>query len=254
MSKIGFTAFCTANFSKITDNLVRSILAFSKHEITIYSINFDYVFNDCRVKTKRVNIDNLNIFKIFRTKIYAAVDSEYDVGLMLDGDMVATKEVDRIFDENMDRILQSKYPLFAKHPHNPFTIPDIMKRVRLYTDKEPKMPYVFATCLFSKENKWFLKDVYDKMIESEMGNNDNDVVCALLTRDEVDYDIGYNYLPNGTEGLIDCYLNNSQENCEELNKTYLDNGCPVKFYFFHGHKCKDSKYMESVIERIKDKK
>jgi len=255
--KIGFTAFCTSDFSGIMDNLVRSIIAFSRYDITVYSINFDYVFDSNRVNVKRVNICNLNLFKIFQTKIYAAIDSGYDIGLMLDGDMIVTREIDKIFDENEGAVLKAKYPLFSKHPHNPFVNPnhtkEVMGAIRKYTDKLPKMKYVYASCLFSNENKWFLKDVYDRMSESEIGGSDELVINALLTQYQVDYDIGYNYFPNATDNLINCYLNNDQESCKELYETYVKHNCPVKFYLFHGHKCKDVKYMSDVIDKIKGK-
>ena len=40
--KIGFVTFCTENYTDIMDNLVESVLSFSKYNIIVYSINFEY--------------------------------------------------------------------------------------------------------------------------------------------------------------------------------------------------------------------
>lgn len=250
--RIGFTTFCTENYKEILGCLIESVIEFSKYEITVFSINFDYVHPNDRVKSKRIDLINTDYYNVCKTKIISCLQSEYDVGLILDTDMIVTKEIDNIFDENVDRILDSKFPLFAKHPHNPFTHPYTKSTVKEFTEHEPKMKYVYASFLFSKNNLWFLEEVLDEMNKRHIMGEDEIIINSLLTKYQVDYDIGYNYLPNGTENLLNDYLNDTVS--EELRITYLSYDCPVKFYIFHGHNCKNPEIMRSWINLIKNKK
>ena len=170
--------------------------------------------------------------------------------------MIVTKEIDKIFEENLEKIQLSDFPLFSKHPHNPFYYnkDHVMPIVRMITDRIPQMNYVYASFLFSSAHKRFFQEVLDLMNKYE-GKifSDEYVINALLTKYAVRYDIGYNYLPNGSESIINQYLNN-EENCEELKKIYINNNCQVKFYIFHGYKCKDVKYSKELILKLRDKK
>ena len=255
--KIGFVTFCTDDWVGMMNNLVESVLEFSKHEITVFSLNFDYIHKNERVKNIRVDIDNTDYFHVCKMKIYSSINTDYDIGLILDGDMVVTKEVDMIFEENYEKVINSKYPLFAKHPHDPLSNPNTQSSVfsvlRQYTDKDPKMKYVYASFLFSKKNKWFLDEVYQLLCDNPpIAGEDEYLINALLTKYEVDYDIGYNYLPNATRENVDCYLDNTFI-CQDLHDTYLKFSCPVKFYLFHGHLLKNCTEGKSIIDRIKNK-
>ena len=255
--KIGFVTFCTEDWVGILNNLVESVLKFSKHEITVFSINFNYNHDDIRVKNIRVEIDNPDYFNVCKIKIYSSINNEYDIGLILDCDMIVTKDVDDIFTENLTLISNSNYPLFAKHPHDPYSNPNIwpsiLQVIRQYTDKEPKMKYVFASFLFSKKNKWFLEEAYDLLCNNPpIYGEDEYLLNSLLTKYEVNYDIGYNYLPNATNDIVNCYIDGTLE-CDDLNKTYLNHSCPVKFYLFHGHLLKNESTGKSIINRIEVK-
>jgi hypothetical protein len=251
--KIGFATFCTENFKEILNCLIESVLEFSKYEITVFSINFDYLHENNRVKSKRIDLDILDYYNICKVKIISSLENDYDVGLILDADMIVTKEIDEIFNENLNRVIDSDFPLFAKHPHNPFNSnPHTLYVVRQYTDKPPKMKYVFASYLFSNKNKWFLQEVLDEMNKTHVGGEDEIIINSLLAKYQVDYDIGYNYLPNGTSNLVNDYLTNQIS--DELRGTYLQYDCPVKFYIFHGHGCKDPNVMKEWINLIKNKK
>jgi hypothetical protein len=255
--KIGFVTFCTHDWQNILSNLVNSVLEFSKYDITVFSINFDYHSENERVKSIKVELDNTDYFNVCKTKIFSSINNDYDIGLILDCDMIVTKEIDLIFEENYDRVLDSKFPLFAKHPHNPYKNgnmwPSILNVIRQYTDKDPKMNYVFASFLFSKNNKWFLEEVYENLCNNPpSAGEDEFIINAFLTKYEVDYDIGYNYLPNATGNLFKAYMDNDFT-CEELYDTYLQHSCPVKFYLFHGHLLKNQTEGQSMINQIKSK-
>jgi hypothetical protein len=248
--KIGFVTFCTENYIGIMDNLVESVITFSKYDIIIYSINFDYKNDSSRVTVKRVDLDAMTYFNICKMKIFASIDCGLDAGLILDGDMIVTNQIDNIFDDNLERVLNSNFPLFAKHPHNPFVRIDYSNIVKRYTSKNPKMKWVYASYLFSKRNIWFLERVYNEMksINHQIGE-DELIINSLLTEYEVNYDIGYNYLPNGLDEMINIFFGRVKDTVE--NNPYLQHDCPVKFYMFHGHKCKDVVEGKKLIEEIK---
>lgn len=249
--KIGFTTFCTENFKEIMDCLIESVLEFSKYEITVFSINFNYKHNDKRVKNKRIDLEKLDYYNICKVKIISSIECDYDIGLILDSDMIVTNKIDEIFDENFEKIINSDFPLFAKHPHNPFNNPNhhAINTIKIFTDKTPKMKYVFASFLFSNKNKWFLQEVLNEMNKTSVQGEDEIVINALLAKYEVNYDIGYNYLPNGFDVLINDYLTNNIS--DELYNTYLIFDCPVKFYTFHGHNCKNPIKMREYINLFK---
>jgi hypothetical protein len=256
--KKGFVTFCTENYINIINNLVESVIKFSKYDITVYCINFHYKHSSNRVKSKYINVNNPTLFNIMKIKILASLDAEYEYCQLLDCDMILTKEIDLIFDENKEKILSYEFPLFAKHPHNPFENPrikeNVLQVVKRYTDKIPKMKYVYASYLFIDNHKWFFKEVLDEMnLLQSSYLEDELIINSLLVKYQVDYDIGYNYLPNGTEGLINDYLNYNEQNSQELYETYLKYDCPVKFYMFHGHKCKDPAYIKNLIPKLQNR-
>jgi hypothetical protein len=257
--KTGFITFCTEDYVPIIDNLVDSVLKFSKNDITVYSINFEYKHKNSRVKNKNIKIDKVTYYNICKVKILASVDCEYDYCLVLDGDMIVTKDIDKIFEENEEKIKNLDFPLFAKHPHNPFENElhkeNIFNLIARYTKEKPKMKYVFASYLFTNESKWFLKEVLNEMeILGYTPGDDEFVINALLTKYQVDYDIGYNYLPHASEDIIDSYLEDNLSNCKDLYESYFKYDCPVKFYIFHGIKCKDVKYSRELIKKMENKK
>ena len=248
--KIGFVTFCTENYINIMDNLVESVLSFSKYNITVYSLNFDYRHESNRVIVKRVDLETLTYFNICKMKIFASIDCGLDVGLILDGDMIVTNQIDNIFDENIDKVVNSEFPLFAKHPHNPFVRNDYTNTIKRYTSKKPKMKWVYASYLFSRKNVWFLEKVYKEMelINNQVGE-DELIINSLLTEHEVNYDIGYNYLPNGVNEMVDIFFGRIENTVE--NNPYSHHDCPVKFYMFHGHLCKNVEQGKKLIEEIK---
>lgn len=249
----GFVTFATENYKPIIDNLVESVISFSKHNITVYSVNSEYKHSSLRVRNKKLNISNLSYYNIMKSKIMATIDSEYEYCQVLDGDMIVTKEVDKQFEENSERIKDLEFPLCSKHPNNPFEIlrEQTYKVLRRYTDKEPKMKYVYASYLFTDNSKWFFKEVLDEMNKVDyMYGDDEMIMNALLAKYEVDYDIGYNYLPNCFEEIVESYLQGTHYQCPGIVDVYKKHAWPVKFYMFHGHKIKDVNYTKTIIEKI----
>jgi len=254
--KKGFVTFCTSNWVSILDNLVESVLEFSKYDITVYSINFIYKSNNDRVKIKPIQINNESYYEICKQKIFSTIDCDYDIGLILDTDMIVTEKIDNIFEENLDKIINSDFPLFSKHPHNAFeSARDVMmQHVNIFTSELPRMSYVYASYLFSNKNKWFFKEVFDEMNKRDyILGNDEMIINCLLTKYKVDYDIGYNYLPNGFSETIDAYISNKLTD-DEINDKYINYNIPVKIYTFHSHQIKDSVYTKEIINKIKNVK
>jgi len=249
--KIGFVTFCTENYVEIMNNLIESVLLFSKYDIIVYSLNFEYKHESNRVKIKRIDLTNLNYFNICKMKLHATIDCNLDVGLILDCDMIVTNQIDNIFDENLNKVMNSEFPLFAKHPHNPFNRSDYSTVIKKYTNKEPKMKWVYASYIFSKKNIWFIQKIYDEMnkLNYQIGE-DELIINAFLTEYEVNFDIGYNYLPNGLEDMLDIFFG-KVENTKE-NNPYLQHDCPVKFFMFHGHLCKNPIEGKKLIDNIKN--
>lgn len=255
--KIGFVTFCNKRFLDIAKNLVDSLLAFSQYDIEVNCINFNHNFGSKRVVSKNVGISNESFSNICKVKIMSSLGSNFDVGLMLDADMLATKDVNKIFEENLDKIVDSKFPLFARHTHNLFNEHNILEAIKRYTPNTPKGRWVYATYLFDKENKWFFEEVLSEISKSDGDLSsfgfDEFIINALLAKYGVDRDIGYNYLPNGTNGLITDYLRGNL-NSPELFETYLKHDCPVKFYLFHGHRLKWFEDGRGYLGALKAKK
>jgi hypothetical protein len=248
--KIGFVTFCTISHVEMLKNLIKSVVTFSKHEILVYCINFDYECEFEQVKIKKLNLEFPSYYNICKTKIFASIDCDLDIGLILDCDMIVTDKIDELFDENKFKIIESEFPLFARHPHRPLeTNPAYFPVFKQYTNKIPKINWVYASYMFSKKNIWFLEKVYNEMnkLEKQVGN-DELIINALLTEYEVPYDIGYNYLPNGDDTFIKIFFNELEDNTH--NNPYLRFNCPVKYYIFHSHKIKNEKYAEELIDKI----
>lgn len=247
----GFILFFTENYQEIANNLINSIILFSQYQIEVNTINYDYINDDERVISKRINLDNLSFESIMSAKFISSLNTNFDIALILDSDMIVTKDIDNIFFENENIIKTKKFPLFAKHPHKYSTFEFYNHHVSQITNKSPKMPWVYANYLFSvTEHKWF----FEKALETynKYKYVDETIINALLVEYEVDYDLGYNYFPNCFTDIIEYYFDNTyDQGRKEIIDTYTD--IPIKFYSFHGHLCKNIEYSKKLIERIRNK-
>lgn len=251
----GYIIFLTKNWLPIVDNLINSVLLFSIYDIEINCINFEYNFENSRIKSKTIQMPNNEFFNITKCKLISTINSEFDIALILDGDMIVTNNIDKIFEDNEDRILRCKFPLFAKHPHNPYT--KYYHIISTITNKSPKMKWVYSNYLFTKNQKWFFEEALSIMnnIPENQYNfyypvPEESILNALLSHYEIDYDLGYNYFPNGFKCVIDYFLHNNKEGEEHILTQYLQYDCPVKIYAFHGHDIKNIEYGKFVIEQI----
>ena len=259
--KKGFIIFLTDNWLPIINNLVTSVLAFSKYDIEVNCINFNHDFKNERILSKTIHINNMNFFNITKCKIISSIETKFDFALLLDGDMIVTDKIDQIFDDNEEKIKNCKVPLFTKHPHNPF---QQWKHITaLVCDKPPKMKWVYSVYLFTTEQKWFLSEVLDIMNTISIQNREylfptvpeESIINALLAKYDIEYDMGYNYCPNGLSDVVDYYCDETNEKGKKhIKECYLDYECPVKFYAFHGHDVKNLDYGKTIINRLINKK
>ena len=265
--KKGFIIFSDINYFDIVDNLITSVLLFSKYDIEFNCINFIKEYSNPRIKCKQININNHNFFNITKCKLISSINTDFDLALLLDGDMIVTPEIDNIFIDNEDIIVNKQIPLFCKHPHNPFMSYEHIFKL-LGMNKTPKMKYVYSVYMFTKTQIWFFQKALDIMNNISFNNTENlyypipeeSVLNYLLSEYEVDYDMGYCYHINGFEENVEYYLNplSVKEIClkgkKSIEDTYLNCDCPVKIYAFHGHKIKDVNYGKKVIEKMKKMK
>lgn len=254
----GFVIFLTADWLPIINNLVDSVLAFSVYPIEVSCINFHHDFGNARVKSNCIQINNPTFFNITKCKLLACIQSSFDIALLLDGDMIVTGGIDRVFEENETRIRKFDVPLFAKHPHNPFD--RYAHIIRTITKKQPKMKWVYSNYLFTQKQKWFLQKALDMMNNiPEHGHDfyypvpEEGILNGLLAEHEIDYDLGYNYFPNGFSYVVDSYLGiNPEKGKNHIYDSYTQYKCPVKFYAFHGHDIKNVEYGRQVVKKLID--
>lgn len=248
----GFSTVLTENWLDLCNVLIDSILKFSKYNITINCINFYHNFDNPRISSKQININNLDWNTVCMSKWKSLNELPYDITLMIDCDMIALPDVDLVFEENVEKLSNSKFPLFCKHPHNPFTNLNhkdhLQRLINKFSDNQPKMKYVYAHGLFSKQHDFFIKEFIsniDYYLSTGMPYcGDEGLLNALLVKYQVSQDIGYNYMPN--TDLINTYL--KIDNDTKLYETYINHGCPVKFYLLHG--CKDYSISRNILNKI----
>lgn len=249
--KKGFVTFCTENYLCVLGNLLDSVLLFSKYDITVYTINFYHDFKSSRIKTKRIDLQEPNFFNICKVKILSAVESDLDVGLCVDSDMIFTKDIDYIFEENLEKVINSKFPLFGRHPHKPLsTNQGWGETIKQYTDN-PNENWVYATFLFSNNNKWFLEEVLTEMnAKKNQIGEDELIINGLLSKYGFNSDIGYNFFPNALDEMFDLYFGLKEDN--EINNPYTKYGCPIRFFAFHGHLLKNCDFGAELLKKLKE--
>lgn len=109
--------------------------------------------------------------------------------------------------------------------------------------------YSYASYLFTKESKQFLKKCYDIGKATEKHNvSDENILNILLAEIENYDDIGYNYLPNYY--AYPDYIN-EKINSEHI-KNYTDYGCPLNFCILNG--CKNTNKAKNYSTLIKETK
>lgn len=257
MTTFGYTSFCTADWVPLTKVMLESFLEYSKYDITVNCVNFEWKIDHPRVKTKTLLVDRLDRMNLFRQKWVSALNCDYDVSLLIESDMIANKDVDDIYEKNAERIATSKFPLFCKHPHNPFspiTCPlggDLRNFISNFCSNKPKMNYVYANCLFHRNNnRWLFDELISWLTYCSSKNihipcEDEGMLNALLTNHQLDYDIGFNYLPNTP--MIEDYIRygSNTDVSDELRDAFVKKNCSVSFDLL------DPDARQSMMEKMK---
>jgi hypothetical protein len=254
----GFVTFATEDWLPLLEVLVDSIKEFSKFKIKINTINFDYNFNSDKVITEKIDLKNVNRMNIHAQKWIGLKNNPFDYCLILDCDMIATSEIDNIFYKNYEKLNTINYPLFARHPHNPFKNPEneehLKNFISLFTENTPKINYIFANCVFNtKKHMWFIDDIIwnlEYAIQNDIWfyAEDEGLVNALATKHSFTEDIGYNYFP-WYECYVD-YIKNLRFG-NHVMENYISNNCPIEYYLFHG--CKNYLDAKNILEKLKNK-
>jgi hypothetical protein len=156
-SEKGFVVFTTANdpYFSLSQLLVDSLLRFSEHEILLAGVGFEPPSSSTRVKTVRLEADPRNKFDIFLSKFRASLSSPFQLSVQLDADMIALRNVDEIFNQNLGDL---RFPSGAVHPGDPRNQRNLMRHLGIGSSSQP---YVHGTYLFSTEAKQFLNECLD---------------------------------------------------------------------------------------------
>jgi hypothetical protein len=236
----GFVTFTTGGaFMKLTEVLVKSLLRFSNHPITIFALNagvpFSYPNMDPVI---RKDIASLDFGSICYEKLFASFSNPYDAGVMMDADMVVNRGIDVLLDEATS---VGDYPHGSEHPCDPNNQHELMSLLGVPAKTQP---YVHATFLFSERAKSFLEDCYRtakwlQSIGTDPPNKDETVLNVKLWQREATtvarcydpyYDVITNYLRGQTENPH-CHL-------FSLDRALV----------FHG--CKDLAYATWMLEQL----
>ena len=182
--KIGFVTFCTENYIDIMNNLLESVLSFSKYDIIVYCLNFNYKHDSNRVQIKRIDLDNLSYFNICKMKLYATIDCGLDIGLILDCDMIPThtEEDFAIMLNYLKNILpnNSMATNRAYYFWNTEQNLKLLNRYKIELNKDVKIEYPIEGCdslfkIFKFENPSKIREFFDVwnhlVLETYTGKN-----------------------------------------------------------------------------------
>ncbi|NPV13125.1 MAG: hypothetical protein HPY57_15265 [Ignavibacteria bacterium] len=241
--KKGYVTFVNNNqkYIQLTNILIESLITFSKYNIEVFAINFNYKYNSDRVISRRINVNNENFASICYSKLYSSLNSEFDIGVQLDADMILTKYSDNLF-EKYKYVVDSQTPFGSLHPSDPNNQIRIMNELNV---KQKTQPYVHATYIFSKKCKNFFKDCYD-LSQYLFKNNINPP-----NYDETIYNVML-WKYNSTK-YADCYdpyyeyfINPTQIEKDRHGYGWMNN---VDFYICHG--VKDITIAKNILQKMK---
>ena len=255
MGNFGYVIFANYSWLNLAQLAIEHINEFSKYKIHLFTINCDAEFDyPCLIKS-RVNLANENFRTICNVKIFSSFNNAFDFGLIMDGDMLPLPNIDELLEENI-KFIDYKYPICAQHPHSPHKNSSNQSSLNFIKDEfkisATVNKYVYASYLFTKNSKDFLKDCYDMGTYFEQKGDFNVVDETILNvklSQLGDYeDIGYNYLPNYFS--FPDYLNKNF--LSEHIKNYTDYKCAIKYHILHG--CKDINVARQYSNLIKSSK
>lgn len=241
---IGYTTFVNNNdtYIKLTDIFVESVLEFSKFNVEIFSINFDYkykLYND-RIIYRRIDLPIVNFATICYSKLRSSYESYFDYGLQCDADMIITPDSDILF-ENCKNIIDT--PLGSYHPSQ-FINNGIKQIMKLLAVEINTQPYLHATYLFSNSCKLFLKECYD------ISQNFLKKGINPINYDETIYNVMM-WKYNKTNSYVSCYDPYYKYFLNEVENEEYDK---IDVYRYICHGCKDIQESTHILEKIKNKK
>jgi hypothetical protein len=154
----GYIIYSDAKYFPLAEVLIDSLLQFSKYPIEITTTGMDIEKKHARLTNKRADdilTDHFSEVCYFKNLKMATLSS-FEVGVVLDADIVANKNVDDL----MDLAIANRrcYTLHAGHGCDPNNQHETMWRLGV---RKKSMPYVYSTYFFCNESKPFLKDCWD---------------------------------------------------------------------------------------------
>lgn len=153
----GYSLFTTsdARYGQLTRVLVDSLLAFSSHPIHVTVLGGDWQYDHPRVTSTQLRLRAHRFELICYSKMAASVLSPFAQVAQLDSDMVASPDIDLLF-EGHDA--GTAFPMGALHPQDPNNQAQLS---RLLGVRVKSQPYVHATYLVGQEAREFMMSCLD---------------------------------------------------------------------------------------------
>ena len=240
-------------YLELTDILVDSVLEFSTRSIEVFAINFDYKYKpeEDRIIRRRIDTTTESFRDICFCKTYASLNSSFDYGIQLDGDMIITPDADKLFRECYDI---NELPKGCLNYHDPNNQEHMMNYLNV---SKKTQPYVYGTYLFNYTCNNFFKELYS--IEQKVFNfsyeqiecHDETLLNVLLWKYNSNRYVDL-YIPY-YEYFIEIYLDNIDKKIVSLKpeKGTFNDLKNTNYYICHG--CKDVEKSRQILERIKNK-
>lgn len=156
--KSGYILISNKQYLPLLKIAVHSLLEFSKKSIRVFSINFDYISPDCRVESIRKNLERESFMNICYMKLSAIIESNFDNGIFLDVDMIATRKADNLFEYHKN---VSFFPLFPIHPESKQAGEELLKSdaAKFFGIVKNSQHYVHADpCIFTSSSMPFFQE------------------------------------------------------------------------------------------------
>lgn len=240
--KKGFITYVNdSHYLELCKILVESVLKFSQYPIQVFCINFDYNFNNDKVFSTRIDISGNDHISIWNAKPKMAMSSMFDYGLMIDSDVIITKDLDKIFDEHNPEDLT--YPICPIHQHEVFAEKYFMD---LFGLKERTQRWVHADAfLYSHKtndflNEWYKTNLYLQKNNTVPNVGDESVLNLLLWKHNQK-----NWYAEIFEPYYDLFYDCSREN---LIKHGYEPDWNIRHYMYHG--CKNPTEAKEILEKI----
>jgi len=236
-------------YKNLSDILIESILEFTDLPIDYVTINFDRNFNNKRISSRKIVLNNECNENIYYTKIQAARTSKLSEGFLVDVDAVVTPLVTEVF-KSLDRINDSILcPLHPQDPHNQLALMNILNI------QEKTQPYVHASCfLFSHKSAAFYRKFFDMYsIVKAMNLNDR---AYYANYDETFINLIY-WKEKRKDTFLDCcdpffeYAFSNEDYSSNYPKSIGDVEFKIKEYVWHG--CKDVARARLLLNKVRQK-